>query len=216
MAMYWAQFEPVGEKLFRFDTRVYLSDVVTCRDCDPVIGAIVAKNPGSSRPSDPSSRILQEVSLNGGQLLPAIHSVVSKAFARAGQHWPERGYVQVFNLFYLCDKQLSRAWRAASQIKRRACLKESLSIPWLWYAWGRMGSELPDLSERFKAVAATDRFYFDHKLKEIRTGHPTETAFPKHTQGLQREPVIAHIAGLIANDRSVNNVELTNVSNLTC
>jgi hypothetical protein len=116
MATFWAQFERLGDFVFRFDTRVYLNDVVTCGECDPVIGAVVAKNPGSSQPSDLSSRSIQAVSLNGGRLLPTVHSVVKEAFRRAGQHWPESGYVQVFNLFYLCDKNAKRALRLASRL----------------------------------------------------------------------------------------------------
>jgi hypothetical protein len=197
MATFWAQFERLGDHLFRFDTRVYLNDVAMCRDSDPVIGAIVAKNPGSALPSDRRSNELQPVSLNGGRLLATAYTIVKKAFLRADRHWPETGYVQVFNLFYLRDKNAKRAWQIASQLKLPTCPKESLSFPWLWYAWGRMGNELPDLSNRFSGLSAVDRFYFDKLLDEIGLGHPTLTAFPKHTQGLKHEPIIAHIAKLL-------------------
>ena len=197
MANYWAQFERVGPYLFRFDTRIYMNDVASCLESDPPIGAIVAKNPGSAGPDDPNSTTLQTVSLNGGQLLPTVYNVAKKAFLRAGCQWPERAYIQVFNLFYLCDKNAKQALSAASKTTLRTCSRESARIPWLWYAWGNMGNQLPRLSSRFSRLSATDRFYFDKSLGTICVGHPAPKSFPKHTQGLTQEPIIAHIAKLL-------------------
>jgi hypothetical protein len=204
MGYFWAQFESAGENLFRFDTRVYLTDVSNCYESDPIIGAIVAKNPGSALPCDPKSRKLQAVSLNGGRLLATVHKVVKCSFREAGLEWPERGYIQVFNLFYLCDKDAKRAVRRALQLKLSNCQRETHSVPWLWYALGNVGNKYPQLfPDRFREMPAANRFYFDHKRKEMMEGHPTPTAFPKHTQGLAQPPMIAHIAKLLTSKSGV-------------
>lgn len=197
MANYWAQFKLVNNHLFRFDTRVYLSDVASCSYDDPIVGAIVAKNPGSSRPSDPTSANLQVVSLNGGRLLPTVRGVVAKSYLRARKTWPSRAYIQVFNLFYLCDMQAKRALRAQLLLTHLKCKNESKSTPWLWYAWGRMGNKVPDLAARFADLQSANRFYFDKETCEMHFGHPSDDAFPKHPQGCRQDPIVEHISKLI-------------------
>jgi hypothetical protein len=207
MTTFWACFESIGDHLFRFDTRVYLNSVASCHADDPIIGAIVAKNPGSAKPDNPHLTGLQSVALANDKLLPTVRGIVAKSFDKAGQIWPERGFVQVFNLFYLCDKDAGRARRIALQLDLPTCPNETRKTPWLWYAWGEMGSQLPELSTRFARLHAANRFYFDKQLNEVRTGHPTNISFPKHTQGLLQVPVIAHLAVLLGSTSHTSRFE---------
>jgi len=64
MPLYWARFvNGDSNSILRLDTRVYVRDVNSCRTTDIAIGAVVAKNPGSARPSDVGLRTLQPITL---------------------------------------------------------------------------------------------------------------------------------------------------------
>src|SRR5690606_12300919 len=104
MNPYWAEFKQVGEHLFRYDTRVYLAGVDHCKPSDPRIGAIVAKNPGSANPSDITASGIQPINIGKDKLIPVVSSFLRQAYATANKQPPARGYVQVFNLFHLCNK----------------------------------------------------------------------------------------------------------------
>ncbi len=81
MPLYWARFERRGANLFRFDTRIYLEDVEECGPDDTVVGAVVAKNPGSARPSADDSTVLHPITLTNDKLLPTVRSLVRQASA---------------------------------------------------------------------------------------------------------------------------------------
>ncbi|HMO83438.1 MAG TPA: hypothetical protein PKC18_00815 [Lacipirellulaceae bacterium] len=197
MPHYWARFAGDPARMFRFDTRVYFADVTTPRRDDPAVGAIVAKNPGKAKPSDLDRRGMQAIRLDGDKLLPTVRGMVGRAFIQARREWPERGYVQVFNLFYLCNENLAQARAALGNGRIRTCSRELRPYPWLWYAWGESGAMMPDFAARFADLAADRRFYFDKIKGKIRNGHPARNAFPKHTQGLVQAPVVRRIARLL-------------------
>jgi hypothetical protein len=111
MPLYWAQFQQHGDHLFRMDTRIYLVDVAECRPGDSAIGAVVAKNPGSARPGDTTSPRLHPIRLSNDRLIPTVRSFVRRAYDEAGVAIPSRGYIQVLNLYYLCEKNSTTAIR---------------------------------------------------------------------------------------------------------
>lgn len=197
MPHYWARFTGEPSRMFRFDTRVYLGDVTTPRRHDPALGAIVAKNPGKAKPSDLDRRGMQAIRLDGDDLLPKVRSVVLKSFELARREWPECGYVQVFNLFYLCNEDLAQARVALGNGGAKNCSRELRCYPWLWYAWGKLGEIMPDFAVRFADLAADRRFYFDQVRGKVRNGHPVRGAFPRHTQCLVHAPVVRRIATLL-------------------
>lgn len=197
MNPYWAEFKQIGEHLFRYDTRVYLNAVDRCMSSDPRIGAIVAKNPGSARPSDKKVSGIQPIDIGKDKLIPVASSFLWQAYAIANKQPPTRGYVQVFNLFYLCNKNAKEAQKALAGLKTTNCPCERKEFPWLWYAWGDLGQKYPHLSKRFADVRAGERFYYDSRKGKLKYGHPGEDDFAKHTQLLRAEYVVPHLATLL-------------------
>ena len=104
MAYYWANFKEIDGNLFRFDTRIYLNNITEPQVGDKCIGAVVGKNPGSaiSRESTVIDALV-EIELAGDKLLPNVRSIILKSFPEIKRSQ----YVQVLNLFYLCEKNIS-------------------------------------------------------------------------------------------------------------
>ena len=83
MNSYWAKFEKINGRLYRFDTRIYLSEIESPSSSDVCVGAVVGKNPGSANPSI-SSKLIQPIDLNKDRLLPTVRNMVSKALKDNG------------------------------------------------------------------------------------------------------------------------------------
>ncbi len=199
MPLYWARFVNGGSNgIFRLDTRVYLHDVARCMATDFAIGAVVAKNPGSARPSDVGARALQPIALENDKLIPTVRSLVAKSYREAQRSPPKNGYIQVLNLFYLCDKQFNRAIRAATQmVNPRIDPAETKPFPWVMYLWGEFENRKARFIRRFSELDSQNHFYFDKNLDDIVCDVPGDGSFAKHTQGLNHEPVVQHLASLI-------------------
>lgn len=102
----------------------------TPRGC--CLGAIIGKNPGSAKAAVAG---WGELRLDGDNLLPNIHSLFMKSFWRAGKQPPAEAYIQVLNLFYVCDKDLSSATATlAQQNDIYADPAESNSFPFVFFA----------------------------------------------------------------------------------
>jgi hypothetical protein len=197
---YWARFVPCQSRLFRFDTRVYLRGVPKCRSTDTVIGAVVAKNPGSARPSDSQSRALQPIELANDRLIPTVRSFVLKAYRMAGVAASRNAYIQVLNLFYLCEKDFGCAIRGiGSMVNPPADPAESNVFPWIMYLWGKYECRKAHFIRRFSRLDSENHFYVDKNLNQIVRGIPGRDSFARHTQGLKLEPVVAHLASLLRN-----------------
>lgn len=199
MNHFWAKFLPTDGETFRLDTRIYLKEIDTPEKGDSCVGAIVGKNPGSAKRST-SSDELQPIELDGDKLLPTVRNIVTKAYLEANIPLPERGYVQVLNLFYLCNPNLSQAITCIEKFaKSPFCKSEIGAFPWVWYVWGDESVNLNQYKERFSQVNANHHFFFDNRAKEIKNQPPKHHDFAKHTQGLKHEYVVPHIARIIAN-----------------
>lgn len=200
MSHFWAKFQSSGGELFRLDTRIYLKNIDAPKQSDSCIGAIVGKNPGSAKPSS-STGELQPIQLDDDKLLPTVRNIVTKAYVTAKIAVPDRGYVQVLNLFYLCNPILSQAVAAISQTTTPPiCKSESGHFPWVWYVWGDDHIGLRPHKERFSTIDADQRFFFDNRVKEVKGSSPQNNEFARHTQGLKHIYVVPYIAQLIENN----------------
>lgn len=198
MSLYWAKFVKYGSNLFRLDTRIYLQPIAKCGPGDQPIGAVVGKNPGSARPTDARTEALHELALANDKLLPTVRSIVSRAYSKAGIEPPDGGFVQVLNLFYLCDKGFGRAMRTIGRIPKPPSDKsEARHFPWIMYLWGEYDDAKAPYMVRFGRLDSDRHFYFDKNRDRIAPSVPTRGSFAKHTQGMVLEPVIKHLASLI-------------------
>jgi hypothetical protein len=113
---------------------------------------------------------------------------------------PTSGYIQVLNLFYLCDPDLGRALeKIRTNDKAQNCLTENTIFPWVWYVWGGESSALSPFKERFSQLNSRHHFYYDKSLSKVVDKPASKSAFAKHTQGLKHEYVVPYISGLINN-----------------
>ena len=198
MSFYWAKFIKIGRDTFRYDTRIYLQLISEPKDSDACIGAIVGKNPGSAKASDPLSIALQQISLDDDKLLPNVRSIVSKAYERAEKEIEPRGYIQVLNIFYLCNPDLDEAIAVMSTHNNPVpCQSESMQFPWVWYVWGGENSTLSKFKVRFSGLKAKRHFYFDPVIKKVIDQKPCLRDFARHTQGLTHDVVVDYISELI-------------------
>lgn len=198
MSFYWADFKNVSNDVFRLDTRIFLSKVQKPSDSDVCVGAVVGKNPGSAKKSE-ARQGMQTIDLGGDKLLPTVRNVILKAYGEADRTPPPGAYIQVFNLFYLCDKNLGRAIEAFKVSSGPdQCGSEHKPIPWVWYVWGRAAKNLDSYKRRFLSLETNKHFFFDGKAKEFAHRMPDESDFARHTQGLKHAFVVPHIADVIA------------------
>lgn len=192
MNQYWAQFCETNTRSYRLDTRVYLQPIDKPKRTDDCVGAIIGKNPGSAQPSKACAG-LTGMSLGYDQFLRAVRDIPTKAYTLAGVKLPERGYIQVLNLFYLCDPNLPTAIKSLQLDSDPIfCETENKGFPWVWYAWGGNSPQLNPLKERFAGIRSEHHFYYDLALHAVVVGKPPLSATAKHTQGLPRQPVIDH------------------------
>lgn len=184
---YWARFEKKGNHFFRYDTRIYLEEVQNISDDDVCIGAVVGKNPGSAKPSDEKSNAMQMIYLDGDKLLPTVRNIFKKAKEEANNN----EYVQVLNLFYLCDKNLGAAISNYNNFIHKPPIDsaESKEFPLVWYVWGGPDNRLDDFKSRFRNITEKHMYYHT-------TNGQVCFSFPdnnpaRHTQGLKQANIIA-------------------------
>lgn len=200
---YWAKFSSRGKESFRLDTRIYLSPIAAPRPNDPCVGAVVGKNPGSARvragTKKRSTGDFEAIDLANDRLLPTVRSVVERAYSNARTQPPPGAYVQVLNLFYLCNPDLSAAVTAVGQVSNPpVCASEKRSFPWVWYMWGPQSRDLDYFKARFKTVEARTHFFFDQRTRVVCQRKPGVGDFARHLQGLGLSPVQHVLARLVA------------------
>lgn len=136
---YWAKFiqENQDAYLYRFDTRIYINPTDSPQDSDTCLGAIFLKNPGSAFPKDRSLINNGFALTEGDKTLNIMKHVLLEAYKN--YDIKPAGYVQILNLFYLCEKDLTVAKRtiksSSNKVRRDVC--ENKKFDWVWYAWGR-------------------------------------------------------------------------------
>ncbi|WP_127023552.1 hypothetical protein [Flagellimonas beolgyonensis] len=193
MAYYWAKFKNIDNQLYRFDTRIYLQNVDEVLESDICIGAIVGKNPGSAIPIDMNKERFSEITLNNDKLLPTIRNLLLKSCNQT----TGRIYIQVLNLFYLCNPDLNEAIKnLENNMNPETCYSEKNKFPWIWFVWGGHHEKLSIHKSRFKTVKSNRFFYLNNKTKKIEEGFPSDWVCARHTQGLKHDLVLPYLKSL--------------------
>ncbi len=198
MNSYWAQFMKIEDNIFRFNTRIYLEQIDKPNDSDICIGAVVGKNPGSAQAKDLHNKQIQEILLTNDKLLPSVRSIIHKTYKFAHKEVPKKSYIQVLNLFYLCNPILSNAIKEIEKYSTpKICNSENLDFPWVWYLWGNENIKLSKFKIRFKKLKTHNHFFLDKKTKQIISHIPNSQEFAKHTQGLMHDLLIPYLSHII-------------------
>jgi hypothetical protein len=194
MGYYWANFKEYNKNLYRFDTRIYLDNVNEVLENDECIGAIVGKNPGSALPKDRILNIPCEIELSNDKLLPTVRNIIKNGNSQLSG----RKYIQVLNLFYLCNPKLDGAIRDYEQsINPKACSTEKKIFPWIWFMWGGYNKKLTEEKLRFKEIQSSRKFYLDNRTKTIIEGFPDDKICAKHTQGMRHDLVLPFLKEIL-------------------
>ncbi|MFH1729776.1 MAG: hypothetical protein ABIA04_15295 [Pseudomonadota bacterium] len=200
MAFYWAIFKKDGSNIFRFDTRIYLESIAKPEANDTCIGAIAGKNPGSAKPTDLSISGIQKIKLSNDKLLPNVRSIVEKAYEYSNKTYSRNSYIQVQNLFYLCNPSLDEAIIELSNYdKPPKCDSENRVFPWRWYVWGGSNKKnIANLKKRFIHEGALNNIYYHTESKCIKNQMPDLDHSARHTQGLSHDLIVPSIAKLLS------------------
>lgn len=192
---FFARFEMIGGELYRFDTRIYLSDGNPGEN-STCIGSVVGINPGSARPRKLSE--LYELDQKNDKLLPYVRNRFNAAFERSGQPVARGAFVQVLNVFYICNQDLNGALaRLRQQPESPVCSSENRVFPLTWYIWGAERKLLAPLKERFQSRSDTIAFYMRRDKKSFGFGVPGPMEFAKHTRSMPTGLVEAKLAQFI-------------------
>jgi len=198
--MYWAQFENRNGAMFRFDTRIYLQPIEKPLSTDVCIGAFIGKNPGSAQPTDHNVSTLQRIQLGNDRFLPTIRNIMIKAYKAAGREIIPHSYIQVLNLFYLCDPLFSQARRRIQGFLPNHPIdcSENNEFTFVFYTWGGPNDGFNCYKNRFiKNIHTNNHIWFDYIANETKTTKPTEIDFVKHIQGLPHSKIVSQIAAII-------------------
>ncbi len=172
---------------FRYDTRIYLAPTHNPSDNDYCIGAIVGKNPGSAKSSDIALNGYDVIDLNGDKLLPTARNI----FLKYKQNIKSNEYIQVLNLFYLCNNNLDKAIKEYESISSDdlICTTEKKLFPFVWYVWGGGNSKLDKYKKRFSSIKTKRHFFFlkNNNHYKMTDRMPEYNELAKHTQGFPYE-----------------------------
>lgn len=200
MSYFWAKFQEVDGNVFRYDTRIYLSPIENPCNEDNCIGAVVGKNPGSAKANNPNNHSLQEIKLDGDKLLPTVRNIIDKSYIEAGKEIPDRGYIQMLNLFYLCNPNLGEAIHTIKVMQNTIfCSTEKQSFKWVWYVWGDKDQRLNQFKGRFESIEAKTNVFLNNKSGRVSKRLPLTDDFAKHTQGMRHALIVPFISGVIKN-----------------
>lgn len=189
---FYARFEHVADHVFRFDTRIYLGKH-NADEGGECVGAIVGKNPGTAKPTQLG--ILAPLSLDGDKMLPSVRNRFIAGYKNAGKSIPNNAYVQVWNLFYLCNPNLGVACSEMSRlVEPPLCPSENRKMKVVWFAWGGNDTYLNSFKQRFLSEHKSG-FYYNHQSGLVIPHIPSATDFAKHPQGMPAIPIVNHLAG---------------------
>ncbi len=211
----YARFEERAGQLFRYDTRIYLSDDLEQFEAGgKCVGAVVGKNPGSARPKLTDGRWAR-LDLAGDKMLPSVRNRFVEAYRRAQKPIPADAYVQVWNLFYLVNNNDDQACSALRSLPNLVvCPSEAIKPKVVWFAWGRIPQPehrelLNRLKGRFLLQGHEDVFFFgnansgsyDLASAKIQNGLPSTSDFVKHSQGIPKSPVVDRLVQSFSRQR---------------
>jgi len=199
MTCYWACFKNIHGKIFRFDTRIYIQSIDKPSDKDECIGAVIGMNPGSAKPRDIKNKKIQEIIIGKDKTLPNIKSIFLKAYKKTNLNIMHK-YIQVLNLFYLCNEDAEIAIKQMSKYKSEQyiCHSEKNKFNFIFYAWG-LKNGINDYKKRFleRKDITENYIWFDKNKEKIMTVIPNEYDNVKHPIGLPHEKIILPIKDLL-------------------
>lgn len=197
MGYYWATFKRNNDNFYRYDTRIYFEPINQIEYNDICIGAVVGKNPGSALPVNLIENVPCEINLSNDKLLPTLKNI----FAKANPSLGGRQYVQVLNLFYLCNPNLNDAIRDYKKNNdgpfKISCHSENKNFKWLWFLWGGKNNQLTDMKSRFREVKTEKYFFLNNADKKIHEEFPDNNICAKHTQGMSHDLVIPYLKEIL-------------------
>lgn len=165
---------------------------------DICIGSIIGKNPGSALASCSIKADLQKIDLNGDSLLPNVKSIFTKAYESIDIEADKKAYIQVLNLMYICNKDLSEATKKIEIYESpRICNSEKSYLPFAWYLWGNDDKKLNKYKERFSNLNTKTHFYLDTKTNNVVSKRPSSKDSARHTQGMKHDLVVPYIAAIL-------------------
>lgn len=191
--MYYAEFktDPVSRLMYRHDTRIYLSQYTGSRACGRCVGAFIGKNPGTaSRSASGWGPINEDSTL---RLIRSVWLKSLKSQIKPGD------YIQVLNMFYLCDKDFSRAVKLANSLALHfPDPSESKPVDTIWWAIGDYDFANRQLgvcvNRILNSVKNSRRHVFYDPRKNYRKGRavlgiPSLGDFCKHPIGMPHAPL---------------------------
>lgn len=197
---YYARFSALGTELFRFDTRVYLQGGNPSEESE-CVGAVVGMNPGSARPKCLDRH--HELDLGRDKMLPYVRNRFNSAFRLAGMAPPRGAYVQILNVFYLCNANSRDAIdRISNLIEAPTCSAELQRFPIAWYAWGAEEEAIAPLKARFLERCDGASIYMQRDRKSFRRNVPRPMEFAKHPRCMPAAPVEMELAQHLSNRNS--------------
>jgi len=193
MGYYWAKFKE-HDNLYRFDTRIYFESVNEILDRDECIGAVVGKNPGSAIPNGAATGQFCEINLNNDKFLPTVRSIIRKS----NPNIVGRKYIQILNLFYLCNPNLGEAIKDFESANYpKICETETKKFPWVWFMWGLYKKKLTSKKKRFTDIQTSKKFYLDNQTGKVVESFPEDSVCAKHTQGMKQDLVIPYLRQIL-------------------
>ena len=193
--MFYARFERIRGHIFRFDTRIYLGehDIADPGRC---VGAIVAKNPGSAKHT--RLGVLTDMRLEGDKMLPTVFRRFSAAFRHARRGIPKNAYVQVWNLFYLCNPKLDAACQVVAEIRNPPLCQSEIKRPNItWFAWGGDSRRLNPFKARFLSRRYVGTFFYSKADNAVIRRMPSISDRAKHPQGMPEDPIVEHLTRVL-------------------
>lgn len=198
MSYFWAKFEKIDDNIFRYNTRIYLSNIENVDDNDSCIAAIIGINPGSAKANDTCNSELQKINLDGDKLLPTVRNIFLKAYMEVGIEKPKNAYIQVLNLFYLCDENKEEAIRKINNLLEiKTDNMENQEFNLIWYLWGQEDGRINHLKTRFKDIKSSYNIFYNQVEKTVSFYKPEINDFPRHTRGLAHNNIVPHIANIL-------------------
>jgi hypothetical protein len=170
---YYAEFKPHSGNVFRWDARIYLKEL-PCNSADgQCVASVIGKNPGLAESH--SSDNWGKLELSGDKLLPTVRNIFLAAYERSGKRIPFQAFVQIWNLFYLCNHKLSEAIKSIKGVSPQECPTEQCVPNIVWFAWGNGNRDqrLNSFKQRFQNKKFSNPFFYDKSKESVSTSIPS-------------------------------------------
>ena len=200
MTCFWAVFEQIDGCVFRFDTRIYTQPVKNPSANDKCIGAVVGMNPGSAKPTNYKSKALQRIDLGYDKTLPILKNIFSKAYNVNGRT-EKNEYIQVLNLFYMCNKNATEAKKEIQKysLEKYLCYSEKNKFAFIFYSWG-LQKGLDDYKTRFlrsDGDLTTNHIWLDKNSNKVNLSKPNINDKVKHPLGLTHKVLLPKLSEML-------------------